>query len=411
MDMSSRSNLRTNASYQGYHTQQSTHKAQLQTAVNQVSEHSDVQGYETGKVEGTGASQRINLKQYRTFFEGVRLPVIQAPVLAHGQQTSLEAFQAATGQTVVDEASAAQQEHTGAYQTGTQASHSQAYTHGQGSHRVGATAGKEQDGASKGEGIEGNRSKEEKEAAEKVTTDAKKKSVTGEILTKEEQAEVSKLQARDREVRTHEQAHVAAGGQHIRGGIHYEYKKGPDGRDYAVGGHVNIDVSEANSPEATVTKMQQVKRAALAPAEPSSSDRAVAAEASQKEQKARQEVAIERREETRGAGQDEKGKVSIGGSRRKEAQAMQKEAQGQRKGQGQGQDPSVRGQQPQGPIRGQSTYKSVSVDQNANRLQKTVQQSRQDRRSQVQEVPQPPRARSTMSLSAQSKIKNLSFWR
>lgn len=120
------------------------------------------------------------------------------------------------------------------------------------------------------------------------------KSVSGEELTREEVAEVQKLKVRDQEVRTHEQAHVAAGGQYIRGGISYDYQKGPDGRSYAVGGHVDIDLSEEDSPEATITKMRQVQRAALAPAEPSGADRAVAAAAASKEQQAQAELAEER---------------------------------------------------------------------------------------------------------------------
>lgn len=117
------------------------------------------------------------------------------------------------------------------------------------------------------------------------------KSPTGEELSEEELSEVSRLKARDQEVRTHEQAHVSAGGQYIRGGISYEYQRGPDGKNYAVGGHVDIDVSAESTPEATINKMRVVKRAALAPAEPSGADRAVAAEAANKEQQARSEIA------------------------------------------------------------------------------------------------------------------------
>jgi hypothetical protein len=120
---------------------------------------------------------------------------------------------------------------------------------------------------------------------------SREKSVSGEELSKEESAELQKLKARDQEVRTHEQAHVAAGGQYIRGGISYDYQRGPDGRSYAVGGHVDIDISEESTPEATINKMRVVKRAALAPAEPSGADRSVAAAASSKEQQARSEIA------------------------------------------------------------------------------------------------------------------------
>ncbi|MDR7121659.1 putative metalloprotease CJM1_0395 family protein [Rheinheimera soli] len=100
---------------------------------------------------------------------------------------------------------------------------------------------------------------------------------------KEEQAEqkrIAELKARDREVKIHEQAHAAIGGQYASAPS-YEYETGPDGQQYAVGGEVRIDISEIpNDPRATIQKMQQVKAAALAPAEPSGADRSVAAQAS-----------------------------------------------------------------------------------------------------------------------------------
>jgi hypothetical protein len=109
-------------------------------------------------------------------------------------------------------------------------------------------------------------------------------------LSEEEKNEVEELKRRDQEVRTHEHAHVAAGGQHVRGGISYEYQVGPDGRRYAVGGEVSIDTSPERTPEETIRKAQTVKKAALAPAQPSSQDRQAAAAAGQMEVKARQEM-------------------------------------------------------------------------------------------------------------------------
>ena len=110
-------------------------------------------------------------------------------------------------------------------------------------------------------------------------------------LTEEELREVDRLKKRDAEVRRHEQAHKAAAGRYATGGPTYEYEKGPDGRQYAVGGEVQIDVSPVEGdPQATVQKMQQVRRAALAPAEPSAQDRKVAAEAARQEAKARAEL-------------------------------------------------------------------------------------------------------------------------
>ncbi|MBE0583590.1 MAG: hypothetical protein IH612_07460 [Desulfofustis sp.] len=95
-----------------------------------------------------------------------------------------------------------------------------------------------------------------------------------------EQVALRELQSRDREVRAHEQAHLAAAGSYARGGVSFDYQRGPDGRMYAVGGEVGIDLSRAATPEETITKMQTVRRAALAPAEPSAADRQIAAQAS-----------------------------------------------------------------------------------------------------------------------------------
>ena len=92
-------------------------------------------------------------------------------------------------------------------------------------------------------------------------------------------AEIRALAKRDAEVRAHEQAHAAAGGA-FAGAPSYEYQQGPDGRSYAVSGEVSIDVSVvAGDPEATIQKMEQVRRAALAPRDPSDADRAIAATA------------------------------------------------------------------------------------------------------------------------------------
>ena len=116
-------------------------------------------------------------------------------------------------------------------------------------------------------------------------------------LTDEEQEIVTKLSARDKEVRAHEQAHKAVGGQYT-GAISYDFQSGPDGKRYAVGGEVPIDVSEIpDNPQATISKMQTVKAAALAPAEPSTADRAVAATATRILAEAQADLAEDQREE------------------------------------------------------------------------------------------------------------------
>jgi hypothetical protein len=111
----------------------------------------------------------------------------------------------------------------------------------------------------------------------------------------EEQRVISQLQSRDREVRAHEQAHAAIGGAHA-GAPSYTYQTGPDGKKYAVGGEVSIDVAPESTPLATIRKMEVVRAAALAPAEPSSQDRKVAAQASMQIAQARSELATARPE-------------------------------------------------------------------------------------------------------------------
>lgn len=103
--------------------------------------------------------------------------------------------------------------------------------------------------------------------------------------------QIKELKARDTEVRIHEQTHAAVGGQYA-GSPSYEYQRGPDGTNYAVGGEVQIDVAEIEGdPQATIEKMQTVRAAALAPAEPSGADRAIAADATQKLAAAQAELA------------------------------------------------------------------------------------------------------------------------
>jgi len=129
---------------------------------------------------------------------------------------------------------------------------------------------------------------QQKNTAEQAKTD-------GQPLTPEEQKMVAELQQRDREVKIHEQAHMANAGQYARGGATYSYQQGPDGRRYAIGGEVPIDISPEKNPEQTIQKMQTVKRAAMAPAEPSSADRSIAAAAAALEAQARQEIQTKQR--------------------------------------------------------------------------------------------------------------------
>jgi hypothetical protein len=107
--------------------------------------------------------------------------------------------------------------------------------------------------------------------------------------------EVRRLQQIDQGVRAHEAAHLAAAGGLASGGASYDFVTGPDGRLYAIGGAVRIDTSEGTSPEETLAKAKQIQQAALAPADPSAQDMAVAAAAAQMEALALLQLAQERR--------------------------------------------------------------------------------------------------------------------
>lgn len=132
---------------------------------------------------------------------------------------------------------------------------------------------------------------ETQQTNEEVQANKEAQEATAEELTPEEQEQVQELSARDREVRTHEQTHLAVAGPYARGGPTYSYQQGPDGKRYAIGGEVQIDTAPVSGdPEATIRKAQVVRAAALAPAEPSSQDRAVAAAATKMQQQAQAEL-------------------------------------------------------------------------------------------------------------------------
>lgn len=133
---------------------------------------------------------------------------------------------------------------------------------------------------------------------------------------------IAQLQARDQEVRIHEQAHVAAGGQYVTSGSSYSYQTGPDGKRYAVGGNVGIDVSPvADDPKATINKARQVIQAAMAPAEPSSQDYAVAQSAQSMMLQAQQEISAQNNASVQDGGKREQNSDSSASDQ------LQKEAQ------------------------------------------------------------------------------------
>ncbi len=132
----------------------------------------------------------------------------------------------------------------------------------------------------------------DKENGEKQTPGQTEKGESGSPaqLSTEEQQAVLKLKQRDLEVKNHEGAHLANAGQYAAGGPSYSYQTGPDGRRYAIGGEVPIDVGKEKTPEQTLQKMRIVRRAAMAPANPSSADRSIAAAAGMAEAEALREI-------------------------------------------------------------------------------------------------------------------------
>ncbi len=112
-----------------------------------------------------------------------------------------------------------------------------------------------------------------------------------------EAEEIRQLQLRDHEVRAHEAAHAASGGAYA-GSPQYQYQQGPDGKTYATDGEVSIDMSPVSGdPEATLDKAEQIRAAALAPAQPSGQDLKVAQKAQSMANKAKIELTQQQAEE------------------------------------------------------------------------------------------------------------------
>lgn len=159
------------------------------------------------------------------------------------------------------------------------------------------------------EGIEERREEESVDQSQ-VEAAAREKDAQEQRQLEAEIQQIRKLAERDREVKAHEQAHQAVGGQYA-GAMSLTYERGPDGKNYAVGGEVSIDTSKiADDPQATLDKAETIRRAALAPAEPSSQDRRVAAQAVQMAVEARADIQQLAREESEVEAQTEESNES-----------------------------------------------------------------------------------------------------
>jgi hypothetical protein len=107
---------------------------------------------------------------------------------------------------------------------------------------------------------------------------------------------IEDLKKRDEEVRAHEAAHKNAAGKYAKGGAQFNYTVGPDGKQYAIGGEVKIDMSPIpGDPVATIEKMQTLQRAALSPEDPSNQDAKAAASASKMIEDAKAELSDEKK--------------------------------------------------------------------------------------------------------------------
>lgn len=156
-----------------------------------------------------------------------------------------------------------------------------------------------------------NDSREARDSVKKPAKSGESKKPNGEELTADEKKEVEKLQKRDREVRAHEQAHLSAAGSLATGGANFDFKSGPDGKQYAVGGEVPLKIPDAPTPEEDLRIANQVQRAALAPAKPSSTDYSIAGKARQKALKAEQEIS-----------EKQVGKIKNGGEKETDTEAV-----------------------------------------------------------------------------------------
>jgi hypothetical protein len=164
-----------------------------------------------------------------------------------------------------------------------------------------------------------------KDAKDAYGTDSKggKRDATG--LSEGEREQLKKLKARDTEVRNHENAHQSAGGQ-FAGSPSYTYQAGPDGRRYAIGGEVAIDVSPEKDPAATIAKMESVRRAATAPAEPSPQDFKVAAAAQRMMTEAQRDLDAAKLDRMQGKGETDRQGEGTGSENDQEGDKAQAQA-------------------------------------------------------------------------------------
>jgi hypothetical protein len=161
---------------------------------------------------------------------------------------------------------------------------------------------------SEGNRPEGNEPHELDPKTEEAEKTGKNTPVSRELQDPEREA-VQELKRIEQEVIAHEAAHQAAGGR-FAGAVSYSYTQGPDGKRYITGGEVPIHVPASDDPEQTLRDMEQVRRAALAPGNPSGQDLSVAAAAAAIAAQARQQLALSKAKEA-GSGEFKTGAASV----------------------------------------------------------------------------------------------------
>ena len=155
---------------------------------------------------------------------------------------------------------------------------------------------KEQEAQEVHDALNENKTAEDARSIIKAENERREEANNEDKAEEEKESQKKELENIQREVIAHEAAHQAAAGN-LGGGVSYSYTKGPDGQSYITGGEVPIKLKEGSTPEETLRNMQQVQRAANAPADPSGQDRQVAAKAAAIASKARQEIIREDTEE------------------------------------------------------------------------------------------------------------------
>ena len=102
---------------------------------------------------------------------------------------------------------------------------------------------------------------------------------TPDQLSPQDRAVVEALRQRDAQVRQEETAHAGVAGS-LAGPISYVYQRGPDGRQYAVGGSVPISAQAVTgNPDEARRLGGRIAAAALAATNPSAADLSAAADA------------------------------------------------------------------------------------------------------------------------------------